>query len=47
MTNISIGSTLDDVFILNKGLKSDDLIVQEGTQSLRDGDKINIQNTSL
>ncbi|WP_291286718.1 efflux RND transporter periplasmic adaptor subunit [Flavobacterium sp.] len=50
MTNITIGSTLDDVFILNKGLKSNDLIVEEGTQSLRDGDKINIkdiQNVSL
>jgi len=43
MTNITIGSTLDDVFILNEGLKTDDLIVQEGAQSLRDGDKINIK----
>ncbi|MBE8728298.1 efflux RND transporter periplasmic adaptor subunit [Flavobacterium hungaricum] len=43
MTNITIGSTLDDVYILNDGLKSDDLIVEEGTQSLRDGDKINIK----
>lgn len=43
MTNITIASTLDDVYILNKGLKKNDLIVQEGTQSLRDGDKINIK----
>jgi membrane fusion protein (multidrug efflux system) len=45
MTNVTIGSTLDDVYILNKGLKNNDLIVQEGTQSLRDGDKINIRQT--
>lgn len=44
MTNITIASTLDDVYILHKGLKNNDLIVQEGTQSLRDGDKINIQS---
>lgn len=43
MTNITIGSTLDDVYILKKGLKKNDLIVHEGTQSLRDGDKINIR----
>jgi membrane fusion protein (multidrug efflux system) len=43
MTNITIGTTLDDVYILNDGLKSDDLIVKEGTQSLRDGDKINMR----
>ncbi|MCC9074439.1 efflux RND transporter periplasmic adaptor subunit [Flavobacterium sp. F-65] len=43
MTNITIANTLDDAYILNKGLKKNDLIVQEGTQSLRDGDKINIK----
>ena len=43
MTNVTIGTTLDDVYILNDGLKRDDLIVQEGTQSLRDGDKIKIK----
>ncbi|MFC0779934.1 efflux RND transporter periplasmic adaptor subunit [Flavobacterium sp. HJSW_4] len=43
MTNVTIETTLDDVYILNDGLKSDDLIVQEGTQSLRDGDKINMK----
>ncbi|KDN55545.1 efflux RND transporter periplasmic adaptor subunit [Flavobacterium seoulense] len=43
MTNVTIGNTLDDVYILNEGLKNDDLIVEEGTQSLRDGDKINIK----
>ncbi|MNX76095.1 Efflux pump periplasmic linker BepF [compost metagenome] len=47
MTNITIGSTLDDVYILNDGLKNNDLIVQEGTQSLRDGDKINIRDMAL
>ena len=45
MTNVTIGSTLDDAYILNKGLKNNDLIVQEGIQSLRDGDKINIKQT--
>lgn len=45
MTNITIASTLDDVYILHKGLKKNDLIVQEGTQSLRDGEKINIKQT--
>lgn len=45
MTNVTIGSTLDDVYILNKGLKNNDLIVQEGIQSLRDGDKINVKET--
>lgn len=47
MTNIIIGSTLDDVYILNEGLKNNDLIVQEGTQSLRDGDKINIKEMKM
>jgi membrane fusion protein (multidrug efflux system) len=50
MTNITIASTLDDVYILHKGLKKDDLIVHEGTQSLRDGDKIvmkQVQSASL
>lgn len=47
MTNIIIGSTLDDVYILNKGLKNNDLIVEEGTQSLRDGDKINIREMKM
>lgn len=47
MTNIIIGSTLDDVYILNKGLKNNDLIVQEGTQSLRDGDRINIKEMKM
>ena len=47
MTNITIGNTLDDVYIINKGLKSNDLIVEEGTQSLRDGDKINIKEMQM
>lgn len=44
MTNILIGGTLDEVYIVDKGLKKDDRIVSEGTQSLRDGDKIAIKN---
>ena len=47
MTNITIGSTLDDVYILNKGLENNDLIVHEGTQSLRDGDRINIKEMKM
>lgn len=45
MANIIIGGTLDSIYIVDKGLKADDRIVQEGTQSLRDGDKVNVKNT--
>lgn len=40
MKNIIITATLDDFFILESGLKPGEIIVQEGTQSLRDGEKI-------
>ncbi|MCO5260650.1 MAG: efflux RND transporter periplasmic adaptor subunit [Crocinitomicaceae bacterium] len=40
MKSIEIGSVLDDFYLVSKGLKENDLIVKEGTQSLRDGDKI-------
>lgn len=45
MANITIGGTLDGIYIVDKGLKANDHIVQEGTQSLRDGDKVNVKNT--
>lgn len=40
MTPVVIGATLEDSFIIDKGLKVGDVIVQAGTQSLRDGEKI-------
>jgi len=43
MTNVSLAGTLDGIYIISKGLKRDDVIVQEGTQSLKDGDKVNIK----
>jgi membrane fusion protein (multidrug efflux system) len=45
MANITIGGTLDGVYIVDKGLKKNDLIVEEGTQSLRDGDKVTVKQT--
>lgn len=44
MANITIGGTLEGIYIVDKGLKTNDRIVQEGTQSLRDGDKVNVKN---
>lgn len=48
MQNIQIGSTLRESYIVTSGLKKDDVIVLEGTQSLRDGDivKIKVNATS-
>lgn len=43
MRHISIGSTLRDSYIVDSGLKSGDIIVYEGTQSLRDGESISIK----
>lgn len=45
MANVTIGGSLDGVYIVNKGLKNSDVIVAEGTQSLRDGDKVNVKQT--
>lgn len=42
MTNITIASTLRDSYLVESGLKNGDLIVYEGTQSLKDGDVVNI-----
>lgn len=44
MQNIEIASTLQDTYIVASGIKTGDVIVQEGTQSLRDGDKIQIKS---
>nr|WP_317633012.1 efflux RND transporter periplasmic adaptor subunit [uncultured Flavobacterium sp.] len=44
MTNITIDATLQDKYLVANGLKQGDVIVTEGTQSLRDGDKIQIKN---
>lgn len=38
--NIEVGSTLRDSYLVESGLKPNDIIVLEGTQSLRDGDVI-------
>lgn len=43
MTNIEIGTTLRDSYIIKSGLKMGDKIVLEGTQSLRDGDVIKVK----
>lgn len=40
---IVIGSSLEDSYIVEEGLNVGDLIVREGTQSLRDGEKIQIK----
>jgi membrane fusion protein (multidrug efflux system) len=40
MTKIVIGGTLEDAYIVESGLNEKDIIVKEGTQSLRDGEKI-------
>lgn len=43
MTNIQIASTLRDSYLVDGGLKNGDLIIYEGTQSLKDGDMVNIK----
>ncbi|SUX48696.1 efflux RND transporter periplasmic adaptor subunit [Chryseobacterium indoltheticum] len=44
MTNIRIGATLSDSYVIESGLKAGNLIVYEGTQSLKDGDVVSIKN---
>lgn len=44
MTNIILGGTLDGLYIVAKGLKRNDVIVMEGTQSIKDGDKVAIKS---
>lgn len=40
MKAITISGTLDDTYIVKSGLKAGDIIVKEGTQSIRDGEQI-------
>ncbi|MCU0350340.1 MAG: hypothetical protein MUF43_05845 [Flavobacterium sp.] len=49
MTNIEIGTTLRESYIIKSGLQLGDKIVLEGTQALRDGDVIKVkpENQSL
>lgn len=44
MTNIEVGTALKDSYLVERGLKKGDLIIYEGTQSLKDGDQIKIKN---
>ncbi|KFF01388.1 RND transporter [Chryseobacterium formosense] len=44
MTNIEVGTALKDSYLVESGLKKGDLIIYEGTQSLKDGDEITIKN---
>ncbi len=43
MTNIQLGNSLKDSYLVESGLKKGDLIIYEGTQSLKDGDEIKIK----
>lgn len=44
MTNIEVGTALKDSYLVESGLKKGDLIIYEGTQSLKDGEEIKIKN---
>jgi len=44
MTNIKLGATLTDSYIVESGLKKGDILIAEGTQSLKDGDIVTIKN---
>ncbi|SHK50417.1 efflux RND transporter periplasmic adaptor subunit [Epilithonimonas mollis] len=44
MTNIEVKTALKDSYVVESGLKKGDLIIYEGTQSLKDGDQITIKN---
>lgn len=44
MTNIQLGTVLKDSYLVESGLRKGDLIIYEGTQSLKDGDEIKIKN---
>lgn len=43
MKNIQVGATLQDTYIIEGGLNKGELIVYEGTQSLRDGDIVKVK----
>lgn len=40
MRSVNIANTLDDFYLVDHGIKVGEIIVQEGTQSLRDGERI-------
>jgi membrane fusion protein (multidrug efflux system) len=44
MTNILVGTPLKNSYLVERGLKKGDMIVYEGTQSLKDGDIVKIKN---
>jgi membrane fusion protein (multidrug efflux system) len=44
MKNIQVGATLQDTYIIEGGLNKGELIVYEGTQSLRDGDIVKVKS---
>ncbi|WP_375191150.1 efflux RND transporter periplasmic adaptor subunit [Chryseobacterium sp.] len=44
MTNIHVGTALKDSYLVESGVKKGDLIIYEGTQSLKDGDEVKIKN---
>lgn len=46
MKTIVIDGSLEDSYIVEKGLKVGDQIVREGIQSLRDGEKIRVKKTT-
>jgi len=46
MTNIEIGTTMRESYIVTSGLKIGETIVLEGTQSLRDGDMIKVKSNT-
>lgn len=43
MTAIVISGTLEDSYIVSSGIQEGDIIVKEGTQSLRDGEQIKVK----
>lgn len=45
MTTIILSGTLEDSYIVESGIREGDIIVREGTQSLRDGEQIKIKST--
>ena len=46
MTNIKIDETLQGNYIVYEGISNGDVIVIEGTQSLRDGDVVSLKQNN-
>ncbi|WP_262152231.1 efflux RND transporter periplasmic adaptor subunit [Chryseobacterium foetidum] len=44
MTNIKVGATLSDSYIVDSGLKKGDVLIAEGSQSLKNGDVVKVKN---